>query len=449
MDSSKGYKYRCCASTSSRVAFLQYQLQDLSERECRARNYNRKLLQKFQRAQNTLSELVARTEAMNTIRMDYYRFLEQNYSEWQQKLQDKSLSEKGKVQRIGRGSKHSIINNTTLAISPDPSYCPHVHSLQHMADRSTNVAKGEVFPSDSKQNMQGNIQNSVHLSFPSIRLTQLQLPFSEVQNLQGHQKHPELNMSNYYGDISESSDLSSNAVKSLLTEVQLKKMNRTEIKQTHNIRKDAVSQESASTSDRPSVLDHKKHKKIKQSTWRNAAYKTSKVAVDSPKQLVKEIKDDSQRIEGTITNICCTVEKEALQIYENKGEKEDEEANRYSTENEEQRASLCEVQDAEGGIKERYRKQNSSDEEQAQEEEALCSNTSVKESVLEEEDSVGETEEEEEEEEGGGEEEQQEEDGEKEDENKETSGRRKGTTLCNTSQMNQETYSHHEVCTVI
>ncbi|KAI5630018.1 hypothetical protein C0J50_7743 [Silurus asotus] len=243
----------------------------------------------------------------------------------------------------------------------------------------------------------------------------------------------EVNMSNYYGDISESSDLSSNAVKSLLTEVQLKKMNRKKINQTHNIRTDAVSQESASTSDRPSVLDHKMHKKIKQSTWRNAAYKTSKVVVDSPKQLVEEIKDDSQRIEGTnITNICCTVEKGELQIYENKGEKQNEEAiliirekqvnvkaNRYSTENEEQRASLCEVQNAEGCIKERYRRQNSSDEEQAQEEEALCSNTSVKESVLEEEDSVGETEEE-------GEEEHQEEDGEKEDENKETSGRRNG-----------------------
>lgn len=54
---------------SSRFALLQYQLQELSERERRARNHNQKLLQDFQRAQKTLSDLVARTEAMNTIRV--------------------------------------------------------------------------------------------------------------------------------------------------------------------------------------------------------------------------------------------------------------------------------------------------------------------------------------------------------------------------------------------
>ncbi|XP_060741808.1 glutamic acid-rich protein-like [Tachysurus vachellii] len=76
-----------------RVTQLQNELQELSERERRARHHNQKLLQDFQRAQNTLSDLVARTEAMNTIRMEYERFLEENFPKWQQKLQEKRLSE--------------------------------------------------------------------------------------------------------------------------------------------------------------------------------------------------------------------------------------------------------------------------------------------------------------------------------------------------------------------
>lgn len=115
---STSFMYVC----SSRAVLL-HQLQELSERECRARNQNQKLLQDFQKAQNTLSDLVACTEAMNNIRvsqlknllllfkyilfaglfqpstfkqMEYERYLEENYPKWQQKLQEKT-SEQRKV----------------------------------------------------------------------------------------------------------------------------------------------------------------------------------------------------------------------------------------------------------------------------------------------------------------------------------------------------------------
>lgn len=59
----------CVCVCSSRVALLEYQLEELSEREHRARKKNQKLLQDFQRAQSTLSDLVVRTEVINNIRV--------------------------------------------------------------------------------------------------------------------------------------------------------------------------------------------------------------------------------------------------------------------------------------------------------------------------------------------------------------------------------------------
>ncbi|XP_053091599.1 LOW QUALITY PROTEIN: high mobility group nucleosome-binding domain-containing protein 5, partial [Pangasianodon hypophthalmus] len=506
--------------TGAVVALLQYRLQELSERERRARNHNQKLLQDFQRAQNTLSDLVARTEAMNTIRMEYERYLEENYPKWQQKLQDKRLSEQRKM-----------IERHLNACTPQTE------------------EEGQRIDRGSKQYMQGNIQNSIHSSFPSMWLTQSQpagiepehsniskntkniqnvhqalnsslldpsllsgdplhslysivpqnppfyeqlrqypnscssgsgrfnlrvhrptdcpswsrLPLingdkerreeegrqktqeassnSQGENLHMQKKRKKVNrsdtkpvsISNYYGDTSESSDLSSKAGKSLPTEVQRRRNKRREEKQPHNTRKDAVSQGSSSISDGQSVPKPKQQKRNQQSNQRKTAFKTSKVAVDSPKQRVKENKDDGNPIKETLTSISCTVETEGMQRYEKKDEAEEEEekfstvekqvngvANRYSTENQEKRASRCEERDKEGEVEERYGEQSSTVEEEAQEEENLRSNTSAKESLLEEMGSVRESEAEEE-----GEGEEEEEDGEKgdEDEKSRASGR--------------------------
>ncbi|XP_058252401.1 glutamic acid-rich protein-like [Hemibagrus wyckioides] len=527
-----------------RATQLQYQLQELSERERRARHHNQKLLQDFQRAQNTLSDLVARSEAMNTIRMEYESFLEENYPKWQQKLQEKRLSEQQKMleqhlktctlhteeegQRIGTGNKHPFRINTSSAISPDLSHCAILHSLQHISDHRNNVAEG------SKQNMQGN----VHSSFPSSWLTQSLIPVTELEhgisknskntqnvhqvlnsslldhncltgdpvvlqdhhscehlrqypnswapgcgkrvecpidcpswshlplingdkvrreenrrpkkqeasaNFQGDNHHMQklrkkvnssdtepVNISTYYGDTSESSGLYTKAIKSLPTKVQRARIKRRVEKQTHNTRKDAVSEWLSSVSDRQSVSNHKKQKRKERSNGRKTALKTSKAAVNSPKQLVKENKDDGNSIDETLTSICCKVKTGGMKRYEEDTEEEEEilgcgdmrvneATNRDSTENQGNRASLCEERHEKGEVEERYRAKSSTDEE-APEEKPLRSDTSVKEShILEEVDSVRESEEEE----GGvGEEEEEDEVKGDEDEKSRPSGRR-------------------------
>lgn len=185
-----------------------------------------------------------------------------------------------------------------------------------------------------------------------------------------------VNISNYYGDISETSDMSSEAVRSLPTGVQGTR-NKTgeekEITQTHNPKKDAVFQGSSSISDSQSVPNHKKHK-------RKTALKTSKVAVDSRKQLVKENKN-SNPTEGTFASTS-QVKTEGMQRYEKKDETEEEKeilstgekqvneaVNRYSTDNQGKRAILYEEQDKKGEDVERPER-SSTAEEAAQEEES-------------------------------------------------------------------------------
>ncbi len=59
----------CVCCDRSRAAWLQGRWLEISEQERRAQIKNQKLLQDFQRAQDTLNDMVARTEAMNTIRV--------------------------------------------------------------------------------------------------------------------------------------------------------------------------------------------------------------------------------------------------------------------------------------------------------------------------------------------------------------------------------------------
>ena len=52
----------------------------MSERERQAHIYNRQLLQDFNRAQDTINDLMARTTAMNTLRVNAQRALEKRVS---------------------------------------------------------------------------------------------------------------------------------------------------------------------------------------------------------------------------------------------------------------------------------------------------------------------------------------------------------------------------------
>ncbi|XP_022540094.2 glutamic acid-rich protein isoform X1 [Astyanax mexicanus] len=166
---------------SSKAALLQSRWQEVSERERRARLHNQKLLQDFQRAQDTLTDLVARTEAMNTIRVEYERYLEQNFPRWQQKLKDKRLLEQRKRieehlkaciqqmeedQRINGGKTSSIGSHSASSISSDPSHPPISHSIP--LSRESKEKRGEVHArkprstmskQDNKQNLQGIVPN--------------------------------------------------------------------------------------------------------------------------------------------------------------------------------------------------------------------------------------------------------------------------------------------------
>ncbi|KAJ8405192.1 hypothetical protein AAFF_G00321830 [Aldrovandia affinis] len=84
----------------SRALQLQSQWQEVTERECRAQVRNWQLLQDFQRAQDTLSDLAARTAAMATIRVEYERKLEHHFPHWQQKLEEKKIAAQHKEVRI-------------------------------------------------------------------------------------------------------------------------------------------------------------------------------------------------------------------------------------------------------------------------------------------------------------------------------------------------------------
>ncbi|MED6242654.1 hypothetical protein ATANTOWER_007771 [Ataeniobius toweri] len=84
------------ATRCSRGMQLQQHLQELKKRECRARQHNRQLLLQFERAQDTLKEMLAHNAAMKIIRMEYERYLEENIHRWQQQLQERKQASQKK-----------------------------------------------------------------------------------------------------------------------------------------------------------------------------------------------------------------------------------------------------------------------------------------------------------------------------------------------------------------
>ncbi|XP_076595867.1 uncharacterized protein LOC143326206 [Chaetodon auriga] len=73
-----------------RAMHLQQRWQELKERELTAQQHNRQLLQQFEKAQDTLREMLTLTAAMKTIRMEYERYLEESAPRWQQQLKEKT-----------------------------------------------------------------------------------------------------------------------------------------------------------------------------------------------------------------------------------------------------------------------------------------------------------------------------------------------------------------------
>lgn len=226
-----------------------------------------------------------------------------------------------------------------------------------------------------------------------------------------------MNILNYFEDSRESTNLSFKGVKSFPIEVKKRGNKRREEKQTQNTRKDSVSQGSSSISDGQSVPSHKKHKRNQQHNGSKTDFKTSKVAVEFPKQSVMETENDIDPVKGTLRDISNAVNTGEMRRYEKKDETKEESTGEKrlndKVENHKKKASLREEQDKEGEGKKIYAEQNSTDEEEAQEEAPLRNNTSVKEPLFEEVDSVRQSEAEE-----GGAGEGDREDGEKRDEDK-------------------------------
>ncbi|KAF7667638.1 hypothetical protein LDENG_00054640 [Lucifuga dentata] len=73
-----------------KVVHLQQCWQELKDRERRAQQHNRQLLLDFEKAQDSLREMVASTAAMKTIRSEYERYLEENAPRWLQQLKEQT-----------------------------------------------------------------------------------------------------------------------------------------------------------------------------------------------------------------------------------------------------------------------------------------------------------------------------------------------------------------------
>ncbi|MFT7814596.1 uncharacterized protein LOC108925291 [Arapaima gigas] len=84
----------CGVPDSRQVLQLRSQWMELCDRERRAQWRNRHLLQDFQKAQEAVKHLAARTAAMGTIRAEYEKQLEQQFPRWQKSLDEKRLQDK-------------------------------------------------------------------------------------------------------------------------------------------------------------------------------------------------------------------------------------------------------------------------------------------------------------------------------------------------------------------
>ncbi|XP_055034432.2 uncharacterized protein [Misgurnus anguillicaudatus] len=108
----------------SRAAWLQARWLEISEQEHRARLHNQKLLLDFQRAQDTLDDMVARTKAMNTLRVQYERYLKESFPRWKQKLKDMHVSEQSKQMEEDQDIKADITSHPVTSKSPYQSQFP-------------------------------------------------------------------------------------------------------------------------------------------------------------------------------------------------------------------------------------------------------------------------------------------------------------------------------------
>ncbi|XP_028816247.1 uncharacterized protein LOC114768240 [Denticeps clupeoides] len=156
----------------SRAAQLQSKWLEASERERQAHIYNRQLLQDFHRAQDTIDDLVARTAAMNTIRVEYEKYLRQYLPKWEQKLKEKRLSVQRKRVELHLKECAKRMEDEEIEVQCSLSAGSSIHSEMKQEvyiQRKPGAAK-KVKPQKRMQ----NIQNGLHTPhLPSTWLTEL------------------------------------------------------------------------------------------------------------------------------------------------------------------------------------------------------------------------------------------------------------------------------------
>ncbi|XP_073677244.1 uncharacterized protein [Garra rufa] len=193
----------------SRAAWLQGRWLEISEQERRAQNHNQKLLQDFQRAQDTLNDMVARTEAMNTIRAQYEQYLEESFPHWQQRLKDIRVSENSKIQQhlksyiqqmerdegIKAEHRSDFRGHRLSSNSPDPSQPSHtvLNTHQTAKDIKQNAERFNHHPfipptwiTGPQLFISGLPQNNFPKDYKNLQNIQALPPY---YSLPGHQSH--------------------------------------------------------------------------------------------------------------------------------------------------------------------------------------------------------------------------------------------------------------------
>ncbi|KAJ8337974.1 hypothetical protein SKAU_G00369400 [Synaphobranchus kaupii] len=197
----------------SRALQLQSQWQEVTERERRARVRNQQLLEDFQRAQDTLRDLVARTVAMATIRMEYERQLEQHFPQWQQRFEEKRISVQGKevalhfkeaLRKMEEEEDREAHRRTTKGVnapslSPGPSLLPTTPILPHSLTVS---GKGETHLHMLQKNKKVTKENSAQ-SYPCTPWK----PSVHSSWLTGAQSSPGVSQASYIQDPRSPPDL--------------------------------------------------------------------------------------------------------------------------------------------------------------------------------------------------------------------------------------------------
>ncbi|XP_067375568.1 high mobility group nucleosome-binding domain-containing protein 5-like [Channa argus] len=153
---------------------LQQCWQKLKEQELGAQQQNRELLQQFEKAQDSLKEMLVCNAAMKTIRMEYEQYLEERYQCWQQRLTEKTQA--AKALRMGECLKSPLNNMEEVT-----KFSTHQHlNTQGPANKPQKVAATQ---DHNSQNIHLDYNQDGFSHLPNIQSSWLTHPQSQTVRL--------------------------------------------------------------------------------------------------------------------------------------------------------------------------------------------------------------------------------------------------------------------------